>query len=154
MEWLDRLTAVKATQAAKYRLKDFTSNPETAQELRRTASLKPLLEKALRAKAGLNLVPVENAAQAAAQAGAGYLWNHSDEAAKLGAANQAQYVVLGRVSKPSFLFVHYMIRLVDVKTQQLIAEDVVEIKGQQNLVSAKGIDKLADNIYRWLSKRA
>ncbi len=67
-------------------------------------------------------------------------------AARLGAANGADWVVVGRLHKPSYLFVYLMARLVDVSTGQVAEDLLVEIKGLQDVVSRKGIERLAQKL--------
>ena len=55
-----------------FELNDLTLQPGTPEELRRTASLKPLLERSLGAKGRYRIVAVDAAAQATASKGQGY----------------------------------------------------------------------------------
>ncbi|BBL70994.1 DUF2380 domain-containing protein [Methylogaea oryzae] len=129
-----------------FELHDITSNPGVAEEVRRTASLKPLLESSLSGKNGYRIVAVDADVQRAASHGFGYLWDHPDEAALLGKSLGSRFVIVGRVSKPSFLFVHFTARVVDVQTGRLVEEFVVEVKGQQQNFSGKGVENLARQI--------
>src|SRR5690554_3856402 len=79
-----------------FELNDVTSNPGVAEEVERTASLKRLLEESLSAK-DYPIVSIDPAAQAEANKGFGYLWDHSDEAAMLGKASGSDFVIVGRL---------------------------------------------------------
>ncbi|MBP1148293.1 MULTISPECIES: DUF2380 domain-containing protein [unclassified Methylocaldum] len=128
-----------------FELNDVTSNPGVAEEVERTASLKRLLEEHLSGK-GYHIDATDPAAQAAATKGFGYLWDHSDEAAELGKNSGSEFVVVGRLHKPSFLFVYLMAHLIDTKTGNVVGDFIVEVKGQQQNFTAKGIENLARQI--------
>ena len=88
-----------------FELKDLTLAPRIPSELERTASIKPLLETELE-RAGYTVVNIDLASQQNADAGIGYLFDHHDIAAKLGKKFNADYVLVGRLHKPSFLFAY------------------------------------------------
>ena len=129
-----------------FALKDMTLISRTAQELERTASIKPLLQSALEEGGHYQMVQVDMDAQMKADSGVGYLFNHHDVAADLGEKFGAQYVVVGQIHKPSFLFVYLMAHLVEVKSKRLIGDYIVEIKGPQRKITAKGVETLANKI--------
>jgi hypothetical protein len=129
-----------------FELKDVTALPDVPEEVARTASLKPLLERALTNKGDYRFVSAANSGSAVAGHAAGYLWDHPDEAAKLGKHNDARFVVAGRVHKPSFLFVYFMARVIDADTGKLIGDFTIEVKGQQQKLTPIGIENLAARI--------
>ena len=90
-----------------FELKDLTLIPGIAAEIKRTAAIKSLLEEELRS-AGYTIIEIPLAAQQAANSGVGYLFDHPDVAARLGQDFDAEYVLVGRVHKPSFLFAYFM----------------------------------------------
>lgn len=126
-----------------FELNDLTANPGTPEELERTASLRPLLEKSLAARGDYRVIGVDRATQAAASQSTGYLWDYPDEAAALGKSSEARYVLVGKVTKPSFLFVYFEVRLIDVNTGKAVGDFYVEVKGQQTRFTPKGIEKLS-----------
>jgi hypothetical protein len=128
-----------------FELNDLTLDPGNAAELERTASIKPMLEKAL-ADANHPSVAVDAAAQSAADEGNGYLFDHADAAAALGRTAGAQWVVVGRVHKASFLFVYFKVHVVNVATGELAADLVVEVKGPQKALTVRGVESLAKQI--------
>jgi hypothetical protein len=128
-----------------FELNDVTSNPGVAEEIERTASLKRLLEESLSAK-DYRIAAIAPAAQADATKGFGYLWDHSDEAAALGKNSGSEFVVVGRLHKPSFLFVYLMAHLIDTRTGHVVGDFIVEVKGQQQNFTARGIEALARQI--------
>jgi hypothetical protein len=139
------VSASSSISVLDFELNDVTSNPGGDEEAERTASLQGLLKESLSAK-GYRMVGTDPTAQAAATKGFGYLWNHSDEAAAIGKNSGAEFVVVGRVHKPSFLFVYFMAHLVDTKTGNVVGDFIVEVKGQQQNFTAKGIEALARQI--------
>jgi hypothetical protein len=129
-----------------FELNDLTLMPNTPEELERTASIKPLLEEALRGRGGFRPVPVDAEAAAEADAGFGYLFDHHEVAAQLGRESGADWIVVGRLHKPSFLFAYLMAHLVDAGSGNLAGNYIVEVKGPAQQVTAKGVERLAQKI--------
>jgi hypothetical protein len=128
-----------------FELKDVTLLPNRPEEIERTASIKPLLTAELQ-KAGFIILPVESKAQQTLNMGEGYLFDHADVAAQLGKKVGADYVIVGRLHKPSFLFAYLLTEIVDVKSGGLIDSLSVETKGSEKKLTAKAIEMLADKI--------
>lgn len=128
-----------------FELNDLTLDPRNSAELERTASIKPMLEKAL---TGTNhpTIAVDAAAQGVADKGVGYLFDHADAAAALGRAAGADWVIVGRVHKASFLFVYFKVHVVKVATAEQVADLVVEVKGPQKALTVRGVESLAKQI--------
>ncbi|MCP3870728.1 MAG: DUF2380 domain-containing protein [Gammaproteobacteria bacterium] len=135
-----------------FELKDLTPLPATQQELARTASLKPLLDQALKQNYGYEHVIVDANLVREADAGIGYLFDHHNLAAEVGRRLQANWIVVGRVHKPSFLFAYLMVHLVNVETGHMEQEIIVEVKGPQDRVTAKGAERLAEKIHAIISR--
>lgn len=131
-----------------FELKDLTPIATDATELKRTASLKPLLEQALENKVAYEVLPIEPEIAAEADAGVGYLFEHHDVAAELGQRLGAEWIVVGRLHKPSFLFAYLMAHLIEVKSARLVGNFVVEVKGRPEVTTRKGVEKLAEKIDR------
>ncbi|MDZ4152662.1 DUF2380 domain-containing protein, partial [Methylicorpusculum sp.] len=105
-------------------------------------------------RAGYRIIAVDLDAQREANASFGYLFDHSDIAAKLANKAGADYVLVGRLHKPSFLFAYIMGHLVRVNDGQLIGNYISETKGGDKKLTLKGVESLAvkidkdlDNIY-------
>lgn len=128
-----------------FELRDLTLKPGIPQEVERTASVKPMLEEELQ-KVGYAIVSIPIAAQIQATAGFGYLFDHHDIAAQLAQQYNADYVLVGRLHKPSFLFVYLMAHLIDVKQQRLIADYLSEVKGGEKKLTHKGVESLVVKI--------
>jgi hypothetical protein len=132
-----------------FELKDLTLAPRIAAEISRTASIKPILENGLK-KSGYEIVPIPEEAQLQANAGVGYLFDHADIAARLGDKYGANYVVVGRLHKPSFLFFYLMAHLVDVKKATLTGNYLSEVKGGEKKLVSKGVESLIIKINKTL----
>jgi len=135
-----------------FELNDLTLRPGTAEEIKRTASLKPLLETELRS-AGYRVISIDPAAQHRASSGFGYLFDHDDVAAELGRTVTADYIVVGRLHKPSFLFAYIMGHLIRTKDNLLIGNYISETKGGDEKLTLKGIESIASKIDKDLENR-
>ncbi len=135
-----------------FELNDMTLKPKTSAEISRTASIRPLLEKELKG-AGYRIVPIDMAEQDKANSGFGYLFDHDDVAAKLGKTVAVEYILVGRLHKPSFLFAYIMGHLIRVKDGRLIGNYISETKGGDIKLTLKGVESLASKIDKDLDKR-
>lgn len=70
----------------------------------------------------------------------------SEVAAKLGKQYGADWVVIGRHSKGSFLYSYVMAHLINVKTESLAGNYSVELKGTHQKVTERGISVLAKKL--------
>jgi len=129
-----------------FELKDVTLLPNRPEELERTASIKPLLAAELK-KSGFTVLAVDALAQKTAEMGEGYLFDHADVAAQLGKAVSADYVIVGRLHKPSFLFAYLLAEVVEVKSGKLVDSLSLEAKGGEKKVTAKAVTALAEKIH-------
>ncbi|WGS84720.1 DUF2380 domain-containing protein [Methylomonas sp. UP202] len=150
--WTAPLTAETRIAILNFELKDMTLAPGLPAEIQRTASLKPLLEREL-AGAGYRIVDIPDAEQRGADSGVGYLFDHADAAAQLGSRHAADYVLVGRLHKPSFLFVYLMGRLVEVKQQKIVGNYITESKGGDAKLTGKAVEALAAKIDQDLERR-
>ena len=132
-----------------FELMDMTLAPRLPAEIARTASIKPMLENALK-KSGYEIVSINLDAQRQATAGVGYLFDHPDAAAQLAVQFGADYVLVGRLHKPSFLFFYLLGHLVDVKKQTLAGEYTYEVKGGEKKLIGKGVESFTEKISKTL----
>ena len=128
-----------------FELKDLTLAPGVPAEIERTASIKPLLEAELKG-AGYTIVDIDLKSQAYANAGVGYLFDHHDLAARLGKKFDADYILVGRLHKPSFLFAYLMGHLIKVSDAKLIGNYISEAKGPNKKLTIKTVESLAVKI--------
>jgi Protein of unknown function (DUF2380). len=129
-----------------FELNDLTLLPRTPEELERTASVAPLLREALAKKGGYEVIAIDSDTQREADASFGYLFDHPEVAAELGRQFEVDWIAVGRVHKPSFLFAYLKVHLVNVKTQQLVGDHVVEVKGYLEKLTERGAASLAEQI--------
>ena len=135
-----------------FELIDLTLAPRTPSEIKRTASIKPLLETELR-KAGYSIVSIDHESQEFANGGIGYLFDHHDVAAKLGKQFNTDYILVGRLHKPSFLFAYMMGHLIRVSDAKLIGNYISEAKGPNKKLTVKTVESLAVKIDKALDNR-
>jgi hypothetical protein len=121
-----------------FELKDLTLAPRTPAEIKRTASIKPLLEAELK-KADYVIISIDPKSQELANNGVGYLFDHNEVAANF--------------HKPSFLFVYLMGHLIRVSDAKLIANYIAESKGSNQKLTVKAVESLAGKIDKTLDNR-
>jgi len=143
------VTAKPRIAVLDFELKDMTLTPRIPAEIIRTASIKPMLENELK-KSGYEIVSITQDAQQQATAGVGYLFDHPDVAAQLGNKQGADYVIVGRLHKPSFLFFYLMAHLVDVKNEAMVGEYLYEVKGGEKKLAAQGVEGITEKITKAL----
>ncbi len=140
-----------AIAVLEFELRDLTLAPGKPAEVKRTASIKPLLEDQLR-RAGFRIVAIDTTRQQQADGGVGYLFQHHDAAAALAKNSGADYLVVGRLHKPSYLFAYLMVHLVDVDNARLVGDYVTESKGRAHKLTLKAVENLAVKINRTLER--
>jgi len=133
-----------------FELKDLTMDPGIPEEIKRTASIKPLLEAELK-KTDYVIISIDPESQEMANNGVGYLFDHNGVAASLGKQFGADYVLVGRLHKPSFLFVYLMGHLIRVSDSELIGNYIVESKGSNQKLTLKAVKSLAVKIDKTLN---
>jgi hypothetical protein len=129
-----------------FELNDITSLPNTPAELKRTASLAPLLTKALTQTGDYEIVEISRNEQKHANAGFGYLFRFHDLAAQLGKKFGADWIIVGQHSKPSFLYSHLMAHIINVSTACLAGDYDIELKGNHTKVTERSVIRLAREI--------
>jgi hypothetical protein len=135
-----------------FELSDVTLAPGIPAEIERTASIKAMLESELKS-AGYKIITVDMDAQHEANGGFGYLFNHNDVAAELANKAGADFVLVGRLHKPSFLFAYLMGHLIKTDNGGLIENYVVETKGGDKKLTLKAVETLAAKIDENLDNR-
>ncbi len=135
-----------------FELKDLTLLPRISSEIKRTASIKPLLEKEL-ADAGYVIIHIDPQSQEFAESGVGYLFDHHNIAANLARQFNAEYVLVGRLHKPSFLFAYLMGHLIRVSDSRLIGNYISEAKGPSEKLTVKTVESLAVKIDKTLDNQ-
>jgi len=129
-----------------FELNDITSLPNTKQERERTASIKPLLEQAIKQRGDYKIIKISSERQRTENAGIGYLFKFHDVAAQLAKEVSADWVIVGQHSKPSFLYSYLIANLINVKTGKRIARFDIEMKGNHQKVTLRGVQTLSRKI--------
>lgn len=129
-----------------FELHDLTLTPGIPEEMKRVAGLRTGLAQALRARGDYRIVEISAAAQAKASPGSGYLADHPELAAALADPAVTDYVVVGTLTKPTFLFSYLQARLVRVRDRAVVDDIQVEIKGQADKVTPHGLAALAERL--------
>jgi len=143
------LSAETKIAILEFELKDMTLAPRIPSEIKRTASIKPLLERELKS-ANYTIIEIDPESQKLANSGVGYLFDHHDVAAKLGKQFGADYILVGRLHKPSFLFSYFMGHLVRVSDAKLIGNYISEAKGPNIKLTIKTVESLTVKIDKTL----
>jgi len=136
-----------------FELNDLTLQPGNPAELERTASIAPMLREAFAAKPGYQVIEISATAQAKADVAFGYLFDHTNLAADLGATHDADWILIGRLHKPSFLFAYMMGRLVKVESGELLGDYLVEVKGSTRKLTQRGVNNLAERVVHTIDKQ-
>lgn len=134
-----------------FELNDITSLPNTPAELTRTASMQPLLEQTMVQLGEYKIISIPADEYKAENAGLGYLFRFHDIAAKLGKKFDADWIIVSQHSKPSFLFSYLIAQVINVKTGQLLARYDIELKGNHQKVTQRGVRKLSREIDKMIS---
>lgn len=146
------VNAVEKIAVLSFELNDITTLPNTQKEQLRTASIKPLLEQAILQNKGYKIIKISPELQQNENAGFGYLFRFHDIAARLGQKAGADWIIVGQHSKPSFLYSYLMANVVNVKTRQRVARFDIELKGNHQKVTQRGVKKLARELDKVIVK--
>lgn len=144
--WLPAVAKGPSIAILDFELNDLTPLPGGPEEVSRTASIRGLVEKALEELGDYDIRSVDGLALTKANASFGYLYDHPDKAAALGRRFGADWILVGRLHKPSFLFAYLMGRLVNTRTGEIAADLVVEAKGQPRPTTERAAVQLAKRI--------
>lgn len=125
-----------------FELNDITSLPNTGLELKRTASIKPLLEQELKKKGGFDIIQISLEKQKQANPGLGYLFRFHDITASIGKQYGADWVLVGQHSKPSFLYSYFIAYLVNVEMGKAVVRYDIELKGNNQKVTERAVKRL------------
>ncbi|MDT8311488.1 MAG: DUF2380 domain-containing protein [Methylophaga sp.] len=113
------------------KMSDPQKNAEmAAEDLENVELTECLLRKGFEAREQFTLVEIDSEVQAEANKGVGYLFDRPEAAAELGEKFDADYVVVGRYHKPTYLFSYIILRVVDVHSGKMIEEIKTEVKGR------------------------
>ncbi len=81
-----------------------------------------------------------------------YLFRFDDLAAKLGEQYGTDWIIAGQHSKPRFLYSYLIAHVINVNTQTLVASYAIELKGNHEKVTLRGVNSLAKKINTLINK--
>ncbi len=136
-----------------FELNDLTLAPGTEAELERTASVAPLLRNEFEKKFDYKIMPIDADVQEEADEGFGYLFDHADVSADLCREHGADWILIGRVHKPSFLFAYLKAHLINCETRRPAGDYVIEVKGDAKKFTKKGVENLAIKVNQTLQEK-
>lgn len=129
------------------KLSDPQKNAEIAAADQKNVELvQKLVREGFAERDGYTLVEISDEAHAKADKGVGYLFDRPQAAASLGKTVGADYIVVGRYHKPSYLFSYVMLRVVDVHSGELIEEFKSEVKGRPQETIPRNISNIMKKI--------
>ncbi len=147
-------TSIGKVMVLDFPLNDLTDLPNPPEELARIAHFNVSFKQRL-VNDGVEIVPVNEQIKAivAAQS-ATYLFDHTDIAADLAKASNADYILIGVAMKPTYLFVYPRLLLVEVNTKRKAFTSYVQMEGSwlDNHTTASSANRLADKVSTELKK--
>ena len=121
-------------------------NPDLPNRLR---VLGDALRQRLATGCGYQVVPVDSAAEAAAELGAGYLYAHPDVAVHLVGPSEADWVIIPRLNRASPWVTDLQAQVVRVRDTLVISNRIVELKGIE--LTPELAAKLAERGGAWMA---
>ena len=126
-----------------FELNDLTMQPNVKHEEERIKTLRPLLTQQLKEAFSYSIAELAQSHRDKENKGTGYIFDRPEVSAKMARAAGADWVVSGRLHKASFLFVYLKAQLIHAENGKVAADFVVEIKGWEPRLTAKGVEALA-----------
>lgn len=121
-----------------------------AQEQQKLRDIELFLGKGLENKQGFTVISVPNEAKNTADKSAGYLFDCAQCAAELGLAHGADYILIGRLHKPTYLFSYLIVRVFDTHEKKLVKEFRSEVKGDPKVAIPGAVGNLVNKIDKLL----
>jgi len=113
-----------------------------AQEQERIKMIDALMKEGIANTEGFTMVHVSAEDRQKADKGVGFLFDCAKCSASLGRDYNADYILIGRLHKPTYLFSYIIVRIFDVKANRLIKEYRTEAKGKPSKSVPGAIDNL------------
>ena len=113
-----------------------------AKEQKKIEMMEILIQEGITDNEGFTFVPVSTEARDKADVSVGYLFDCAKCSADLGREHNADYILIGRLHKPTYLFSYIIIRIFDVENNRLIKEYRSEVKGKPSKSIPGAIDNL------------
>ena len=119
-----------------------------AQDQKNLAMINNLIKGGLSNMKGFTMIAISDDARTDADKSVGLLFDCASCSAELGRNNNADYIVIGRLHKPTYLFSYLIARVFDTKTNKLVKEYRSEVKGAPN----KSIPGAVGNLLHKINK--
>ena len=117
-----------------------------AQEQQKLRDIELFLRKGLGNKEGFTIIDVSTEAKNAADKSIGYLFDCAKCASELGLSQGADYILIGRLHKPTYLFSYLIVRVFDTHENKLVKEYRSEIKGDPKVAIPGAVGYLVNKI--------
>jgi len=101
-----------------------------AQEQEKINLIDKLIKEGIADTDGFTMIPISKEDRDKADKSHGYLFDCASCSSDLGREHHADYILIGRLHKPTYLFSYIIVRIFDVKTNKLIKEYRSEAKGK------------------------
>jgi len=117
-----------------------------AQEQQNLHDIEMFVRKGLSNKDGFIVVDVSTEAKNAADKSKGYLFDCAKCASELGRSHDADYIIIGRLHKPTYLFSYLIVRVFDTSQNKLVKEFRSEVKGDPKVAIPGAVANLINKI--------
>jgi len=117
-----------------------------AQEQQKLRDIELFLRKGLSNKEGFSIVDISAESKNAADKSTGYLFDCAKCSAELGLSHDADYILIGRLHKPTYLFSYLIVRVFDTHENKLVKEFRSEIKGDPKVAIPGAVGNLVNKI--------
>lgn len=117
-----------------------------AQEQQKLRDIELFLRKGLSNKQGFSVVDISTEARNTADKSTGYLFDCAKCAAELGLSHDADYILIGRLHKPTYLFSYLIVRVFDTHENKLVKEFRSEVKGDPKVAIPGAVGNLVNKI--------
>jgi hypothetical protein len=121
-----------------------------AQEQQNLSNIELFLRKGLSNKEGFSVVEISSESKNAADKSTGYLFDCAKCAAELGLSHNADYILIGRLHKPTYLFSYLIVRVFDTHENKLVKEFRSEVKGDPKVAIPGAVGNLVNKIDKLL----
>jgi hypothetical protein len=121
-----------------------------AQEQQKLRDIEMFLRKGLSNKQGFTIVDISTEDRNAADKSKGYLFDCAQCAAELGLSHDADYILIGRMHKPTYLFSYLIVRVFDTHENKLVKEFRSEIKGDPSVAIPGAVGNLVNKLDKTL----
>ncbi|NOQ93981.1 MAG: DUF2380 domain-containing protein [Methylophaga sp.] len=119
-----------------------------AQDQQNMSMINELLQSGLSHMDGFTMIKVSENDRVDADKAIGFLFDCARCSADLGRNNNADYIIIGRLHKPTYLFSYLIARIFDTKTNKLVKEYRSEVKG----MPSKSIPGAVGNLLHKINK--